>query len=109
MKLILDPHSKHNQKVPTEYTLTSAQDNVSNTFVFSEKDFAGFNGKRQSSVKGEGADRKNGPGGFQNKFDKSRRFQPYYRRAIPSAYFRELNIPRLTLNRTDKACSNHSQ
>lgn len=84
MKLLLDPHGKYSERVPTEYELRIAQQTVANTFVFSEKDFAGFKGKGKNGVKGEGADRKEGIVGSQSKIDKSRRFQPYYKKAIPS-------------------------
>jgi len=84
MKLFLDPQSKYSQKVPKEYELRITQQAVANTFVFSEKDFAGFKGKAKNGVKGENVDKKDAVGGTQNKFDKNRRFQPYYKKAIPS-------------------------
>jgi len=83
MRLILDPTGKHNQNVPQEYELRITQQTVANTFVFSEKDFAGFKGKGNKVEKGEGGDSK---AAAQSNIDKNRRFQPYYKKAIPSEF-----------------------
>jgi len=82
MRLILDPNGKHSQKVPLEYELRITQQTVPNTFVFSEKDFAGFKGKGNNGVRGS-SDSK---AAAQSNIDKNRRFQPYYKKAIPSEF-----------------------
>jgi len=75
--------------VPKEYDLQITSEAVNNTFVFTEQDLPGFKSKstnklepdmpawlnRERTREKSGADKQ--------PWDKSKRFQPYYRRAIP--------------------------
>lgn len=96
MSLMLSSEVAKNKKVPKEYNMNVTNSNAVNTFVFTEKDLPGFSSKMQAGVKqgrqGGGIPPSQMPRpAFQNRSrqnvrqaDKSKRHQPYFRRAIPS-------------------------
>lgn len=77
--MILDPHQKQNSKVPKEYNIRTTDEHSQNTFVFSEKDLPGYSSRNRGGA-GQGGDK----GIAQGKVDKTKRFQPFYRKAVPS-------------------------
>ena len=97
MSLLLSPEVAINRDVPKEYNMQITNVAPGNTFVFTEKDLPGYSNRTKASlrhVQGNGSlpfsqaaprvgyhDR-NRSGQF--KVDKSKEWQPYYRRAIPS-------------------------
>ncbi|KAH8149625.1 uncharacterized protein LAJ45_06256 [Morchella importuna] len=102
LKLSLE-RNEVNGDVPTEYDLRITNMEVTNTFVFTEKDMPGFSSKMntggvkegeppmpprflyQDRNKEGGGDRGGGGGGGGGKgnWGKPQRFQPYIRKAIP--------------------------
>lgn len=82
-EMILDPKIKQNEKAPKRYNFTKRIDKTANTFIFSEKDLPDH--KRRMRFKGPAANGKDPlstvkEGGV----DKSKQFQPQYRKTIPS-------------------------
>lgn len=97
MSLLLSSDIAQNNDVPKEYNMHVMERNPASTFIFTEKDLPGY------SIKGKG---NNKPGqhlggfpssrmpsqtAFQdrsrqatNQADKGKRWQPYFRKAIPS-------------------------
>ena len=85
--------------VPKEYNMQITNQNPTNTFIFTEKDLPGYaaNG-RQGVMQGHkngGPPYSHGPPRpmFQDrarqniqKYDNKKKWQPYYRKAIPSEY-----------------------
>ena len=100
MSLLLSSDVAQNDNVPKEYNMTITNPDTTNTFVFSEKDLPGFSSK----LKGQQSTRlprfmhqnrtKNAPHQVfkssrpdddpSQQADKSKRYQPYYKTAIPS-------------------------
>lgn len=89
MSLMLSPDAIQNDSVPKEYNMHVTNRNSANTFVFTEKDLPGYNSK----IKGPPNQGQRMPPrpNFQDRSrqnfaqaDKTRRFQPYFRKAIPS-------------------------
>lgn len=100
LKLSLE-RNEVNGDVPTEYDLRITNMQVTNTFVFTEKDMPGYSSKMNTGGVKEGEpaiparflyqDRNKessggggGGGGNKNNWGKPQRFQPYIRKAIPS-------------------------
>ena len=87
MSLLLSKDVAFNESLPKEYNLTIMKNNPVNTFIFSERDLPGYTnisrGQGQNSQvppRPQFQDRSKQP------YDKNRKWQPYYRRAIPSEY-----------------------
>jgi transcription initiation factor TFIIF subunit beta len=79
------------QAVPKEYILDVQEENVNNTFVFTEQDLPGFKSKSKAKFDASSANMparltrgKNEKSGTKQPHDPNKRFQPYYRKAIPS-------------------------
>lgn len=90
MTLLLSTSSKYNKDVPKEYNMNITNSKSTNMYIFSEKDLPGYKDKikgRQKRVNGTGGgDLKvpsNEAGGKSNS-RVNKRWQPYYRKAIPS-------------------------
>lgn len=97
MTLLLSP-IKHNKAVPKEYNMHITNSKSSNIYLFSEKDLPGYKSRgRQRALNGAGSqdmkssafsanslksDREDKP--TQLRPDRTKRWQPYVRKAIPS-------------------------
>ena len=94
---MLSQDIKGNRGLPKEYNLQVINPSAANTFVFTEKDLPGYSQRGQESFNQEGNANANGiarasiRGGFQDRArdqlqhaGKSKRWQPYQRRTIPS-------------------------
>ena len=78
-RILLDPRREQNRKVPKEYIVRTIQDNLQNTFFFTEKDLPGYKGRRRSHVKAE--DRDNQLGVASGSGVEKRR--SHFRKAVP--------------------------
>ncbi|KAI9681197.1 MAG: hypothetical protein M1817_002479 [Caeruleum heppii] len=90
--MILSPSVKHNKGLPREYDVNVMNDTSNNTFIFSEKDLPGYRTKdgaksrfTSHETKGKTPYSLNGAvqQGRIQKWEKGKRSQPYYKRAIP--------------------------
>ncbi|KAA8913310.1 transcription initiation factor IIF, beta subunit-domain-containing protein [Sphaerosporella brunnea] len=94
LKLMLEKNAINGEDIPTEYDLSITNMEVTNTFVFTEKDMPGYESKMETGVKeGDPAmpsrflfpqrqrerEKSGEPGGPK----KPNRYQPYVRKAIP--------------------------
>lgn len=91
MSLLLNKDAVQNKNTPKEYNMHITNEKSTNTFIFTEKDLPGY------ASKGKG-DARNGqsngaypstqimPRTFRDrsKIDKNKRWQPSFRKAIPS-------------------------
>lgn len=96
MSLMLDSSAVKSQNIPLEYNLRVMNRDTQNTFIFTEQDLPGYNSKSAStklSGQTETASipripaRPNMPqrsGQGPNRIDKNKKWQPYFRKAIPS-------------------------
>lgn len=98
MSMLLSSEIARNKSVPKEYNMHVTNQSPANTFIFTEKDLPGYaskirgGGKMGSRAGGTAypqvpprphfQDR--GKQGGQPKYDKGKRWQPYYRKAVPS-------------------------
>lgn len=88
--MLLSNNIAEHQSIPKEYTLDVVSEAVRNTFVFSEKDLPGFKSKANQKFDLASANMpsrltRNKDKPISTKpFDPSKRFQPYFRKAIPS-------------------------
>lgn len=88
MSLLLNKDAVQNKNTPTEYNMHITNQQSSNTFIFTEKDLPGY------ASKGKGDSRKGQSNGAysstprtfrdRSKIDKNKRWQPSFRKAIPS-------------------------
>lgn len=97
MSLLLTPELSINHELPKEYNMQVTNWSPGNTFIFTEKDLPGFNSKAKTSSR-HVQDNVSLPFsqveprmGFQDrgksnfpKSDKNKKWQPYYKRAVPS-------------------------
>lgn len=93
--MLLNADIAQHQLVEKEYRLEINSNDVSNTFVFTEQDLPGF--KSRSRPKDFDLATANMPARFQRQkqqdsqpkqpYDPNKRFQPYFRKAVPSMYF----------------------
>jgi len=93
--MLLDSNIAQHQLVPKEYNLDVTTENVTNTFVFTEQDLPGFKSKSAMAFDAATA---NMPARFnrakaekdkplpKQPYDPNKRFQPYFKKAIPSQY-----------------------
>ena len=89
--MLLSSDLSVHQSVPKEYELGVTDENVANTFVFTEQDLPGFKSKSKAKFDASSANMparltrgKNERTGPKQPYDPNKRFQPYYRKAIPS-------------------------
>jgi transcription initiation factor TFIIF subunit beta len=88
--MLLQPHSAH-QSLPVEYEMDVTDKTVQNHFIFSEEDLPGF--KEKSKARAEAAAsgmpasllRPKNENTERKPYDRRTRFQPYFRKAVPSA------------------------
>lgn len=88
--MLLESKRPEHQTLPREYDLEILERDVKNHFIFSEEDLPGF--KARSKARQEAAKAgipahllRNKEGGPQRQtYDRRTRFQPYYRKAVPS-------------------------
>ena len=88
-QIVLDPKVKYNDRVPKRYDFIRKNNRTSNTFVFSEKDMPGYRRKardRDGTENGKVSHSTAKNAGV----NKSKRFQPHYKRAIPSMAIKTL-------------------
>jgi transcription initiation factor TFIIF subunit beta len=89
--MLLNSNIAEHQNVPKEYNLELTNQNVKNTFIFSEQDLPGFKSKSRQKFDLETANMparltraKIEKPAAKQPWDPNRRFQPQYRKAIPS-------------------------
>ncbi|PMD26592.1 hypothetical protein NA56DRAFT_654403 [Hyaloscypha hepaticicola] len=91
---VTDPNGEQSlaehQMVPKEYELAITAQTVNNTFVFTEQDLPGFKSKSKQKFDPASANMparltrpKNDKPMSKQPYDPNKRFQPYYRKAIP--------------------------
>ncbi len=94
MSLLLSPDIPRNQGVPKEYNMHVTNQSPANTLIFTEKDLPGYASKLRGGMKG-GLDgypqmpprpqfQNRGKQGGPMKYEKGKKWQPYYRKAVPS-------------------------
>lgn len=91
--MLLRKDISQHQNVPKEYNLDITEENVKNTFVFTEQDLPGYKTRSQTKFDLKSA---NMPARLirsqqeksesRDYSDPSKRFQPYFRKAIPSQF-----------------------
>lgn len=91
LRMLLTANTPEHQLLPREYDLEILDQDVNNSFIFSEEDLPGYKNKTRSDAASAGIplallrSRGNGNGGSERPtYDRRSRFQPYYRKAIPS-------------------------
>jgi len=91
--MLLSSELSQHQFVPKEYDLDVTEERVRNTFVFTEKDLPGFKSKSRAKFDAASANMparltraKNENPISKQPYDPNKRFQPYFKRAIPSEY-----------------------
>lgn len=91
--MLLSNQIAQHQTIPKEYELEVTEQSVKNTFVFSEQDIPGFKSRSRQKFDLETANMparltrpKNENPMARQPYDPNRRFQPYFRKAVPSPY-----------------------
>jgi transcription initiation factor TFIIF subunit beta len=89
--MLLSSHLGEHQTVPKEYELNVTAETVNNTYVFTEQDLPGFKSKSKQKFDPASANMparltrpRNDKPLSKQPYDPNKRFQPYYRKAIPS-------------------------
>jgi transcription initiation factor TFIIF subunit beta len=89
--MLLSSNVPQHQTIPKEYQLDITNQKVDNTFVFTEQDLPGFKSRSRQKFDLASANMpsrlsraKNDKGISKERFDPNKRFQPYFRKAIPS-------------------------
>lgn len=92
--MLLDPKCPEHQVLPREYDLEVMDANVNNHFVFSEQDLAGFKAKNKARAEAASQGmpmsllKPKGENGVEKRtYDRRSRYQPYYRKAVPSSCY----------------------
>ncbi|KAE8444694.1 hypothetical protein EG329_014352 [Mollisiaceae sp. DMI_Dod_QoI] len=90
LHMLLNPDLGAHQTIPKEYLLDVTEEKVKNTVVFTEKDLPGFKSKSRQQFDLATANMparltrpKNDKPMSKEPYDPNKRFQPYYRKAIP--------------------------
>ena len=87
MSIMLSKDVAVNETLPKEYNLTITKNLPANTFIFSEKDLPGYtSNSRTQSSNSQVPPRPQFQDRPKQTYNKNRKWQPYYRRAIPSKY-----------------------
>lgn len=95
LRMLLNSNCPEHQTLPREYDLEILDRNVKNHFIFSEEDLPGFKAKNKARADAAAAgipqsilrQRQNQAAGRPERpFDRRNRFQPYFRKAIPSEF-----------------------
>lgn len=87
--MLLASELPQHQAIPKEYELDITSQAVDNTYVFTEQNLPGFKSKTQGKFESSTANMPARLNRERNQkerpaFDKNKRFQPYFRRAVPS-------------------------
>lgn len=90
LRMLLHANFPEHQGIPREYNLDILDQNVVNHFIFSEEDLPGF--KARSKARAEAARagmpasllRQRNENQERRTYDRRSRYQPYYRKAVPS-------------------------
>ncbi|KAI9809049.1 MAG: hypothetical protein M1825_002338 [Sarcosagium campestre] len=85
MSILLHSSVECNKDLPVEYDLQITNKDSTNTYLFSEKDLPGYSTKSRPKRTNGIADSKQGSGkpGEKPRWEKGKRWQPYFRKAIP--------------------------
>ncbi|RQM05217.1 hypothetical protein DH86_00004234, partial [Scytalidium sp. 3C] len=90
LSMLLSPEIAAHQMVPKEYVLDVTEESVRNTFVFTEQDLPGFKSKSKTKFDPSSANmparltkEKQQKPITKTPYDANKRFQPYFRKAIP--------------------------
>jgi transcription initiation factor TFIIF subunit beta len=91
LRMLLQANCPEHQALPREYELEILDQNVSNHFVFSEEDLPGFKARSKARTDAANAGmpasllrQKNENNDQPKRYDRRSRYQPYYRKAVPS-------------------------
>lgn len=91
LQMLLNSDIAEHQTIPKEYDLDITEQATQNTFVFTEKDLPGFKSRSRAKFDLASANMparltrpKNDKPISKQPYDPNKRFQPYYRKAIPS-------------------------
>lgn len=99
VSLLLNANPVKSQNVPLEYNMHVMNRDTLNTFIFTEQDLPGYNSKSGANLKASGPaeapsnprtlprppfPQRTGQGSY--RVDKNKKWQPYFRKAIPSMY-----------------------
>ena len=91
LRMLLDASCPEHQMVPREYDLEVTENGVNNHFMFCEADLPSFKARNKAKQAAVSAGipasllrQKNGEPGEKRTYDRRSRYQPYYRKAIPS-------------------------
>lgn len=89
--MLLTSDLAQHQLVPKEYLLDVTEEAVKNTFLFTEQDLPGFKSKSKQKFDPASANMparltraKNEKPISKQPYDPNKRFQPYFKKAIPS-------------------------
>ncbi|CZT00396.1 related to transcription initiation factor TFIIF subunit [Rhynchosporium agropyri] len=90
LQMLLTPALAEHQNIPKEYDLDITDETVKNTYVFTEKDLPGFKSRSRAKFDLASANMpsrltrpKNDKPFSKQPYDPNKRFQPYFRKAIP--------------------------
>jgi transcription initiation factor TFIIF subunit beta len=90
LRMLLSANCPEHQGLPREYDLEVLDRNVNNHFIFSEEDLPGYKARNKARAEATKAGipssllRAKQPEGEKRTYDRRSRYQPYYRKAIPS-------------------------
>lgn len=90
--MLLSANCPEHQTLPREYDLEVLEPNVNNHFIFSEEDLPGFKARSKARQDAAAAgipasllrQRQANNGSDRPTYDRKSRYQPYYRKAVPS-------------------------
>jgi transcription initiation factor TFIIF subunit beta len=89
--MLLTSDLAQHQTLPKEYNLDVTDEKVTNTFVFTEQDLPGFKSKSRMAFDAATANMparltrpKNDKPITKQPYDPNKRYQPYFKKAIPS-------------------------
>lgn len=96
LRMLLQANQPEHQLLPREYDLEVLDQDVQNHFVFSEEDLPGFKERSKArtdaansgipmSILRARAQAQSGEQPQKQPYDRNRRYQPYYRKAVPSS------------------------
>ena len=90
LSILLSSDLAQHQSIPKEYALDITQAQVNNTYIFTEQDLPGFKSKSRAKFDLSSANMpsrltraKNDKPAVKKPYDANKRFEPYYRKAIP--------------------------
>jgi transcription initiation factor TFIIF subunit beta len=93
LRMLLSANCPEHQGLPNEYDLEVLDRNVNNHFIFSEEDLPGFKARNKARTDAAKAgipssllrakQQQSEGGGEKRTWDRNRKWQPYYRKAIP--------------------------